>query len=270
MEFLTILLSGLLAVTSTGGFFVDNAIENAILDRVKSADTLEVRIDNAPSWQIIQGKIESIKIASRGLQLTPEVRIDTFELETDPLSIDLDKINTTKIEQFRQSLRQPLQGGVRLVVTEEDINRSLASPEIKKRAQEIINRLITQRTATTKRYEIVELKIDFLENKRLGVQLQLKSLAPEDLEAKPIDIQIETGVNLVKGKRLELIEPMGTLDGRRLSRSLLASFANKYSSRLDLQSLEARGLTVRILEMSGDKDRVEIVTFFRLESETNL
>src|SRR4028118_555615 len=115
MELISILLSGLLIFISPAGLVIDRAAENAIRSRLEKAEQLEVRVDNAPVHQTLQGKIERLRIAGRGLWLTKDVRIDTLEVETDPLNIDLQRLRQGKPTLLLESLKSPIQSGVRLV-----------------------------------------------------------------------------------------------------------------------------------------------------------
>lgn len=67
MGFLTIFLSALLGVLGSVGFFVDRFAENAIRQRFQRIEQLQVRIDNAPNYQLIGGKVQRVRVAGRGL-----------------------------------------------------------------------------------------------------------------------------------------------------------------------------------------------------------
>lgn len=65
MEFFTILLSGLLGLVSPAGLVIDRTAESFIRSRFE-VEQLQVRVDNAPSHQLLQGKVERVLIAGRG------------------------------------------------------------------------------------------------------------------------------------------------------------------------------------------------------------
>src|SRR4028118_813800 len=106
MEFFTILLSGLLAVLSPVNLVADKVTEGAIRARFNKVEQLKVRIDNAPNYQLIQGKVERVRIAGRGLWLTPDIRIGALEVETDPINVDLQSLRQSDNRSPRASLRQ--------------------------------------------------------------------------------------------------------------------------------------------------------------------
>src|SRR4028119_714304 len=104
MEFITILLSGLLAVLSPVNLVADKVTEGAIRARFNKIEQLQVRVDNAPNYQIVQGKVERLRIAGRGLWLTPDIRIGALELETDPINVDLQRLRQGGQKSARESL----------------------------------------------------------------------------------------------------------------------------------------------------------------------
>ncbi len=124
MEFLTILLSGLLALVSPVGLIVDRVAENAIRSQFKKVDQLQVRVDNAPSYQLLQGKVERVQIAARGLQLQKDIRIAALDVETDSINLEPRSLGQ------KLKLNQPIQAGVRLVLSQTDINQALKSPAL--------------------------------------------------------------------------------------------------------------------------------------------
>lgn len=61
------------------------------------ADTLEVRVDNAPNYQILLGNVDRIRVAGRGVYVLEFLRIDEVDIETDPISIDLICCNLARL-----------------------------------------------------------------------------------------------------------------------------------------------------------------------------
>ncbi|MGK7872934.1 MAG: DUF2993 domain-containing protein [Xenococcaceae cyanobacterium] len=271
MEFLTILLSSLLAIVSPAGLILDSAIENAFRSQFEEVEQLEIRIDNAPSYQILQGKVERIRIASRGVQLIPNLRIEALELETDPIDVDLQHLRQGGRSAFNESLRQPVQGGVRLVLTEADINRALQSPEIQSRLEQLVNRFLPGSAGSqTRRYELFNPRVELLGDNRLRVQVQLRKSGSQGQASQPLDIMLELGLKVVAGRSFQLIEPVATINGRRVSTRLLKGVARGLTSRLDLRRLEETGITARLLQLDIERNEVNVVGFVRVEGSLKL
>ncbi|MEO0688349.1 MAG: DUF2993 domain-containing protein, partial [Cyanobacteria bacterium J06649_11] len=126
MEFISFLLSSLLGFVSPAGVVIDNAAENGIRSQFSQVEKLQVRVENAPTHQLLQGKITKLRIAARGLHLKQyDFRIDTLELETDKINI-----STRSIKKGKLQLKKPFIAGIRLIFTQADINRLLQSADI--------------------------------------------------------------------------------------------------------------------------------------------
>ncbi|MBE9168109.1 DUF2993 domain-containing protein [Pleurocapsales cyanobacterium LEGE 06147] len=267
MELLTILLSGLLSVLSPGGAVVDLLIDNTVGSRLTAIEKSAIRIDNAPNYQIIKGKVERIRIASRGVELQPGFRIDTLELETDPIDLDIQNLARGNLSELRKSLRQPLQGAVRLVITEKDIDRALKLPAIQEQLQESLNDLIASRTGSSVlSYTLLEPQIKLLDRNRLGIEAKLRRSGTQS-PAQTLDLKLEWGIKLVAGKKIQLVEPKGTIDERPISTRLLTGFTQGVSNRLDLGNLEATGIIARLLQLEINQQEIKLAVFARMETQ---
>ena len=82
--------------------------------------------------------------------------IDTLELETDPITLELKK----------RRLEKPLQAGVRIVLTQNDINRALRSPFVTARLKNLGIRLLPRREARqVERYDFLNPQLMLLPQK---------------------------------------------------------------------------------------------------------
>lgn len=255
MEFLTILLSGLLALVSPVGLILDNIAENAIRSQFKKVDQLQVRVDNVPSYQLLQGKVERVRIAGRGLRLKQDMRIAVLELETDPIVLE-----PRSIRQRQPKLKQPIQAGVRLVLTQEDINQALKSPAVVGMLRNLSISEIGNSTGDSgQRYNFVNPRVEFLANNRLRFQVELTQG-----NVKPLAIIVETGLGVIAGRRIQLIAPAVSVNGSEVPSPVVSAIATNFSQRLDLDNFEY-GLKARILQLKVTPKELEITAFLRVE-----
>lgn len=91
------------------------------LDAVESLD-VDVRSDLV---NMVQGQADSVSVKGKGLVAQKELRVQEMELRTNRLAINLLSALFGEIE-----LNQPVDGTVRVVLTEADINRALNSEYI--------------------------------------------------------------------------------------------------------------------------------------------
>jgi hypothetical protein len=276
MEILTIILSGLLSIASSGGAIADSVAAQKIRSQVISVEEQKVRIDNSPNHSVAQGKLQKVRIATRGARIKPDLRIEALELETDPLDIQLAKLDINSLEQLRASLDKPFQGTVRLVLTEADLNQALRSRPVLTQIQTVLNRQIASKAGSTNiAYQLQNLRLELRPANRLGVNLKLarpkSNFEPQgnspSSTSRELVMALELGIQLVNGKKIRLINPKGTVNGRPMSSRLLNGFAVGISDRLNLGSLEPDGILARILQLEINEDKIELASFFKLETK---
>lgn len=267
MEIVVIILSGLLSFIAPTGFAVDTAIESNIRRRFVDAEIIDVRIDNTPSHQLLAGKVDRVRVATRGIEPVEGLRIALFELETDPLDIDIHRLQQDS-ENFRRAFRRPVQGAFRLVLTEEDLNRTFTSPTFAARLQQAVERISANIPgADRQNYILEEIAIDFKTENRLQIRVNLSGTDTSTAETTRLKVQIETGVELIGASSLALQTPEILLDDRPLPPIVADIVSNAIGERLDLQSLETAGMTLRLLQLEIESDRLELAAFIRLEPE---
>lgn len=271
MEILTILLSVLLAIPAPVGVVVDRVANNIIRSRLDRVEQLSVRVDNTPNYQIAKGKVDRVRVAGRGLWLTPDIRVDTLELETDPIAVDIQALRglgqQAPTGANLQSLREivsrvsdkPLQTAVRLVLTEKDLNQALQSPAATAQLQQIGKQVLGALGESGDRFQVTNPKIDILDNQR--VQFQVTFRDPNT--AEQLGIKVETGLGTTAG-RLQLVNPTVALNDRELPSLLVGGFIRSFNDRLNLRDLEAAGVTTRFLKSEVSSDRLELATFIRI------
>jgi hypothetical protein len=268
MEILAIALSGLLSVFSGGGVFLDRLAGSNLRSQVVGVERQLVRIDNVPSYQIVGGKIQKVRIATRGLQLKDDLRIEALELETDAIALKRSQLNFDDLNKLQEALQQPLQGAVRIVLTEADLNRVLQSPKLQAQLQASLNRLVARRSGSSNiTYNLKEPHLELLSNNRLKIQFKLTRAGFEGYPSRELAIALKLGIKIVNGKAIEFIEPSGTVNQRPMSSRLLQGFARGVGDRLNLTALEADGILARLLQLEISQDKIELAGFARMETK---
>jgi hypothetical protein len=258
MEFLTLLVSGLLGLITPVGLVVDQTAENTIRSQFTQVEQLQVRVDNAPTYQLLQGKVERVRIAGRSLQLKwQDIRLAALELETDAIELELRSLG-----QKQPKFKRPLQAGLRLVLTQQDVNQLIKSPEFMTRLQKLkINTNNSSNTGYKSIYNFANPKVKFLANNRLSLQVELQEKGVD----KTLFIRVESGFSIVGGKNFQLINPAVTANGEEVPPQIVNALVNNINKQLDLGQLEGDGLQVRILKLNMRPEELEIAAFFRIE-----
>lgn len=256
MEFFTLLVSGALGLVTPVGLVVDQAAVGAIRSQLAQVEQLQVRVDNAPTHQLLQGKVERVRIAGRSLQLKwQEIRIAALELETDAIELEPRSLGS------RPKFKRPLQAGVRLVLTQQDINKLIQSPQFIALLQKLKINDGFSNTGYNSVYNFVNPNVKFLANNRLNLQVELQEKGLE----KPLLIRVESGLNIVGGKNIQLVDPIVAANGEEVPPQFVNAIVNNINKRLDLGNLEDDGLQVRILKLNMKPEELEIAAFFRVE-----
>ncbi|MEB3294752.1 MAG: DUF2993 domain-containing protein [Synechococcales bacterium] len=250
MEPLTIALALLFSFLSSVGFIGDRLATQQLRKQFKQVEQLEVRLEAVPTYQIAQGRLDRVLVAGRGLYPWEGLRIDTLEVETDPIAL----------KGLRPKLAKPLQAGVRLVVTEQDLTQALRSPAVTNRLKNLgIRFLQANEAAQAARYDLVNPQIDFQPQGQVSLQAELTEQGYPDKLA----IAAQAKLKLVQGKTLQLENPQLKINGQAAPPVLVDAIAQGISQRLNLQQLEQSKTTARILTLATEGDRLEITLFLQ-------
>jgi LmeA-like phospholipid-binding len=267
MELITILLSGIASLFSLTGVVVDKSVESALLAQIDRAEQLQVRADNAPVHQVLDGKINKLRIAGRGLWVTKDLRVDTLDIETDPIAVDLKAVQADQKPGSSPSsaLKQPVQAGLRLKFNEEDLNNYLKSPDAIAQLQKMTTSTFGGTAGSlNKDYQITNPQVRFLANNRIGLKAELQD--PNSGEKLPITL--EAGVNVMGGRKLQLVEPTAMVGATPVPPFILSGLTTSLSERLNVDVLAARGLQARILRFKVDPQQLELAAFVRLPGKS--
>lgn len=268
MELITIILSGVLAVFSSGGWVVNAIAKEQLNSYIDSAEELAIRIDNTPNYQIARGNLERLQIAGRGVYLEPNLRIDSVQLETDPIALDLADLSTESLAELRDSLEKPLQGAISVVITEQDLQNALQSEDLRAKLQSALNKLIASRAGSTSiAYEIIALDLDLAPNNLL-IEVILNREGGMRTEETSLAIALDLELKLIQGKKIKISKLEGTVNNRPISNRLLNGFAEGISDRLDLTTIERQGIFARLLQLEITDDKIVTVGFVRMETKS--
>lgn len=261
MEFFTVLLSSLLGIFSPAGLVIDSVAEDAIRNQLEDIEQLEVRVDNAPSYHLLQGKVQRVRVAGRGIFPIAGVRIDTVELEADAIALDLESFQDG---QF--ALERPLQAGIRVVLNRADLNQGLQSPEIVEQLRDLSFNLTSgSGDDESQRYDIVDPRVEFLEGDRLRFQVILR----EQETQQDLQITAELGLKAISAQQIQIIDPSISANGEPIPQPLIEPLINSINQRLDLSNLETSGITVRLLQLEIDPDALNLAAFVHIRPEPN-
>lgn len=266
MELITVILSSLLLIVSPIGIVVDQVAENAIRARLAAVESLDVRVDNGSSFNLLQGRVDRVRIAGRGVSPVPGLRIAVAELETDPIDLEFASLRRGEVV-----LDEPLQGAIRLVLEEADINAFLASPEVVQRLAQIkIGALNQAQSRERDRYRIKDPVIEFsageagentAHENRIRVTLELEDL----VQSSNLQIEAEVSLSISAGDRLILVNPTLTANGLPVPPQLINAVLGSLNEQLSLSRLDQRGITARVLAFTIQPESLELAFWISVD-----
>ncbi len=255
MEFLTILLSSLLGLVSPTGLVAEKVATNTARSLFTRTEQLQVRIDNPPSHQLLQGKVQKIRIAGRGLLLKqPEICLAVLEIETDPIDLDI-----SSLRQGKPKLKQPLQAGVRLVFSSKDINQALKSLAVVDKLQNLGLNILQTPSSEQQRYNAVNPRVEFLPN-RLRLQVELT-----EVDAPPLAIKVELGLKVIAGQQIQIVDPVVFVNQEAVPEQIVNAIANSLNKQINQANLDY-GISARILKLAISQEKLEIAAFVRVDN----
>ena len=277
MDLLAGFLTTVLGLAGTGGIVIDKIATDFLRGQILRADVLEVRVDNAPNYQILLGNVDRIRVAGRGIYVLEFLRIDQVDLETDPISIDPNVLQSGKVV-----LRRPLQAAVRVVLLSEDINVALRSPTIQSSFKNLSIDITGTNKATPEILDLTNPKVTFLDGDRIRLeatlQSQPKQLQPQQsqpqlsqpniVKPKPIklDVSVNAQLKTIGGTKLQIIDPKVELSGTPIPDRIVKAFAEGLNKVLDLRQLESKGITARVLKLELTEGKMQVIGFAKMDS----
>ncbi len=255
MEFLTIVLSSLLGLVSPTSLVAEKVATDALRSQFAQVEQLQVRVDNPPSHQILQGKVQRIRIAGRGLVLKQlSIRLAVLELETDPVDLDI-----SSLRRGKPKLKQPLQAGIRLVFNAQDINQALKSLAVVNKLQNLGLNILQTPSRQQQPLQAVNPRVEFLPN-RLRLQVELSAA-----NTPPLAIKVELGINLAR-QQIQLVDPVIYVNQDKVPQQIVDAIASNFNQQLNLANLEAYGIQAKVLKLAIAQDKLEIAAFVRVNN----
>ncbi|MCS6960767.1 MAG: DUF2993 domain-containing protein [Pseudanabaenaceae cyanobacterium SKYGB_i_bin29] len=255
METLAIILTSLLGLGGGFGILVNQAVEGAIRQQVPRIEELAVRVDSSPNYQILQGKIDRVRLASRGVYFFPFLRVDVLELETDRVNINLGN-NQVK-------LLEPLRAVVKVVLREEDINRALEADQIRSLFQSIRADFSSFNPSLgVEEIDVTNPQIFFLSDRRIRLTA---SLSPRRKEIKPLDVTADLAIEVLPNGNIKLSRVDLYVEGMKIPDILINTLVRGVNRLLDLTQLEAQGIKARVLKFEISQGQIQFIGFTQLD-----
>lgn len=265
LELLSVILAGLLTVTSPIGLVVDKTVSKSFKSQFYKVEDVRVRIESVPTHQLLQGKVDKIQVAAKGIWITPDIRVQTLEIETDPLAFNTKELQQVQPGNFQSLLdvfQKLPQAGLKLVFTEKDINQALKSPKVKELIKKLLSSFSSDSAGISLQdYDFKNMQVKFLGNNRASIQMDLEKISNKENLA----LKLEAGIEVLGGRKLQLTDPNISVDDQPFPAQFFESTIEGINQKLDLKTLEEKGILARVLKLNITNDSLEMATFIKLQ-----
>ncbi|MEH2239925.1 LmeA family phospholipid-binding protein [Nostoc sp.] len=109
--------------------FLSQEAERRISEKLDEAEKIEIDVQT-DLLKIVQGQADGVSVAGQGLVIKEDIRVQEIKLQTDSIAINPFSAIFGQIE-----LNEPVNAIARIILTEVDINRALASDFVRSRMQ---------------------------------------------------------------------------------------------------------------------------------------
>lgn len=207
--------------------------ELGIKSQLDEVDELNIDIRTDPI-KVIQGEVDSVTIAGKGMVIQQDLRMETLEINTDTVAIDPLSVLFGNIE-----LTQPTSATARIVLTEVDLNRALSSDFLQAKLK--LLKLQQQGKPVTANVEKVQINLPGDGKIRIDAEF----LVLETAEKKQV-----TAVCLPQLKQAEQRITLEILsaEGQGLTPELATAIFDQVTTLLDLKNFELPGMSLHLKE----------------------
>ena len=231
---------------------LSKAAESQLSDQLDVAKELDVDI-RTDLIKIVQGQVDSVSVAAKGLITHQDLHMQEVELHTDQIAINPLSALFGKIE-----LNQPVNSTARIVVTEADINQNLNSDYIRSKLPPLeLN--VDGRIVPLKLQPPIELHLPGEGKVVISSNLQVSEIG------KTQQVRFTSVMYPRTHEHSLLMEAFSFDEGQAISLEIMVAFMEKLKELVNLPYLEFDGTALRIKEMEVQKGSI----ILQVEAHTN-
>lgn len=230
---------------------LSKAAEAGLSSQLQEVTEMEVDIRTNP-LQLMQGNLDSVNIHGEGMVMQKSLRVEEMDIEVGSISVNPLSIAFGKIE-----MTHPTDAKARVVLTEDDINRSFNSEYILDKLQNIQVRVDGQpMTVDTKR---VEFRIP--DSERVAISADIYVHETGETKHTSFTTRLQRSDD---GERISLDDVQYT-EGEALLPELTAALLEKANELGNLRNFELDGMTLRLRDVELQGDRMTLQTDIHIE-----
>lgn len=224
--------------------------EAGISNQLDEVEDLNIDIRTNPG-KLLQGEVDSVSISGKGMVMKQDLRMESLDIQTTKVSVNPLSALFGNIE-----LDQPANADAQIVLTEEDLNRALASDYIVGKFQGL--KLETEQQTHT--IALRQATIHLLDGGTMSLSIDF--LLQESNEAKSISAtvipKIKTG-----GQKIDL--EILAVQGQGLNPELGVALLKQITTLLDLGNFDIPGVSLWIQRFDIESEKMIIHATTKIE-----
>lgn len=221
---------------------ISKVAELGIKSQLDEVENLNVEIDIDP-LKVVTGSLNSVAIASEGMVMKQDLRIEHMELNTSSVAINPMSLAFGKIE-----LTHPTEAEAIVTLTEADINRAFSSDFVQGKMQDLQVQ-VNGETATVDMQ-----KINFGLPGADKVQLSTEVVLQNSQERKTVAF---TAVPKISSSGQQVVlEEVEYADNQELSSEFTEAMLNQARELLDLRNFELGDMTLQLKRLAALKGKL--------------
>ncbi|MER3432878.1 MAG: DUF2993 domain-containing protein [Leptolyngbya sp. ERB_1_1] len=221
---------------------ISKVAELGIKSQLDEVENLNVEIDIDP-LKVVTGSLNSVAIASEGMVMKQDLRIEHMELNTSSVAINPMSLAFGKIE-----LTHPTEAEAIVTLTEADINRAFSSDFVQGKMQDLQVQ-VNGETATVDMQ-----KINFGLPGADKVQLSTEVVLQNSQERKTVAF---TAVPKISSSGQQVVlEEVEYADNQELSSEFTEAMLNQARELLDLRNFELGDMTLQLKRLAALKEKL--------------
>ncbi len=273
MELLVSILFGLMAIATSVNMVGDTLVEKKIRSQVQAVDTLAVRIDNAPNYDALGGKVQRVRVATRNLKISSAIAFKALEIDMDGININLKEfiqedlvteIDDVPTLRLRELFESPVQMASRVVLTQKQLDNILQSQTVNFTLSQRLTDTLNGLSDNDAEFIINSFKLDLIDKNRLALRANIIDLEGEyEARGEELDVDWELSIRVLDGSNFEFFDQKLYIEGEEIEPENDVLRAEPVSLRV----LEELGLNVRVLQWNSDQDELELALSVRANKD---
>ncbi|MBD2260094.1 DUF2993 domain-containing protein [Pseudanabaena sp. FACHB-2040] len=221
---------------SLEGQAASKLIEMLLSSQLNNADKMDINI-HTDLGKIAQGKMDSVSISSKDIVAQQGISVQELEVQTDEISINPLSALFGKLE-----LNEPVNSISRVVLTEDDLNRTLSSDLLRDK-QFVIQLDVEGERVPFKLLPPIEVRLPGEGKVAFGGNIEVFDGGREQ------QLQVQGTVYPRTDDHSVLLENFAFGQGQALSVEIMLAFIQKFKQLIHLPFLHVNGVAVQIQKL---------------------